>query len=123
MNSSAANSPSTDTDKRQILDDITQLILAVSDNVPPSQQIDMDTLLIADLGLESIEIANLLFRLNAHYSGAVSLADFITEVAGANWQSDVPVGGLVDFVAASLRPDPVDSGMVPEPGAGPAAHS
>jgi acyl carrier protein len=110
-------------EERQILDDITQLIFAVSDNVPPSQHIDMDTLLIADLGLESIEIANLLFRLNAHYAGAVSLADFITEVAGANWQSDAPVGGIVDFVAASLRSSHADSGMVPEPGADQAAHS
>jgi acyl carrier protein len=96
------NPASIDKDKRQILDDITQAIFAVSDNIPPSQKIGMDTLLIADLGLESIEIANLLFRLNAHYSGAVSLADFITEVAGADWGSDASVGGIVDFVAASL---------------------
>jgi hypothetical protein len=123
MNSSATNSKSMDIDERQILDDITQLIFAVSDNVPPSQKIDMDTLLIGDLGLESIEIANLLFRLNAHYAGAVSLADFITEVAGANWQSDAPVGGIVEFVAASLRSSQVDSGLVPESGADQAAHS
>jgi acyl carrier protein len=102
MNSSAANSKSMDTDERQILDDITQLIFAVSDNVPPSQKIDMDTLLIADLGLESIEIANLLFRLNAHYAGAVS---------------------IVDFVAASLRSSQAGSGIAPEPVADQAAQS
>jgi hypothetical protein len=123
MSSSAMNSKSTDVDKRQILDDITQLIFEVSDHIPPSQKIETDTLLIADLGLESIEIANFLFRLNMLYSGAVSLADFITEVAGINWQSDVPVGGIVDFVAASLRPGQGDSGAPPESGAEQAAHS
>jgi acyl carrier protein len=123
MEASAMNSESIDRDKRQILDDITQAIFAVSDQIPPSQKIEMDTLLIADLGLESIEIANLLFRLNAHYSGAVSLADFVTEVAGADWQSDASVGGIVDFVAASLRPGQAAPGTVPEPGADRAAHS
>lgn len=122
MNSSAMNSESEDADKRQILDDIRQLIFSASDHIPPSQKIEMDTLLIADLALESIEIANFLFRLNMHYSGAVSLADFITEVAGDNWQLDVPVGGIVNFVAASLQSGRAGSVAPSEPGAGHAAH-
>jgi len=117
MSSSAMNPKSVAVDERQILDDITQLIFAVSDQIPPSQKIERDTLLIGDLGLQSIEIANFLFRLNMHYPGTVSLADFITEVAGANWQGDVPVGGVADFVAASLRSGQADSGMSPGPGA------
>jgi acyl carrier protein len=123
MAASAMSAESLDQDRRQILEDITQAILAVSDNIPPSQKIEMDTLLIADLGLESIEIANLLFRLNARYSGAVSFADFITEVAGADWQSDASVGGIVDFVAASLRVGQAHSGMAPGPAADQEAHS
>lgn len=103
MTASAVNSESMDVDKRQVLEDITQLIFAVSDHIPPSQKIEMATLLIEDLALESIEIASLLFRLNMHYSGAVSLADFLTEVVGVNWESDVSVGAVVDFVAASLE--------------------
>jgi hypothetical protein len=122
MDSSAINSKSADVDKRQILDDITQLIFTASDHIPPSQKIEMDTLLIADLALESIEIANFLFRLNMHYSGAMSLADFITEVAGDNWQSDVPVGGIVNFVAASIQSGRAGSVAPFEPGAGDAAH-
>ena len=123
MGASAMNSKSTDVDERQILDDIAQLIFAVSDHVPPSQKIEMGTLLIADLALESIEIANFLFRLNMHYSGTVSLADFITEVAGDNWQSDVSVGGIVDFVAASLQPGRNDSGAPAGASAEPTVHS
>jgi hypothetical protein len=122
MDSSAMNSKTADVDERQILDDITQLIFTASDHIPPSQKIEMDTLLIADLALESIEIANFLFRLNMHYSGAISLADFITEVAGDNWQSDVPVGGIVNFVAASIRSGRAGSAVPSEPGAGDAAH-
>lgn len=122
MNSSAMNSESADADKRQILNNITELIFAASDHIPPSQKIEMDTLLVADLALESIEIANFLFRLNMHYSGAISLADFITEVAGDNWQSDVPVGGIVNFVAASIQSGRAGSVAHFELGAGDAAH-
>lgn len=122
MDSSAMNSKTADVDKRQILDDITQLIFTASDHIPPSQKIEMDTLLIADLALESIEIANFLFRLNMHYSGAISLADFITEVAGDDWQSDVPVGGIVNFVAASIQSGRAGAVSPSEPGAGDTAH-
>jgi hypothetical protein len=103
MEASAVSSESMDADRRQILDDIRQIIFAVSDHIPPSQKIDMDSMLIADLGLESIEIANVIFRLNAHYSGSVSLGDFIAEVASNDLPPDLPVGGIVTFVADSLR--------------------
>ena len=116
MNTPTMNSDSADIDKRRILDSITQTIFAVSDEIPPSQKIKMGTLLVADLGLESIQIANLFFRLNAHYSGAVSLADLIVEATGAGWQGDMSVGGLVDFIAASLQAGRADARISPEPG-------
>ncbi len=122
MDSSVMKSESADADERQILDDITELIFAVSDHIPPSQKIEMDTLLIADLALQSIEIANLLLRLSMHYSGSMSLADFITEVAGENWQSDIPVGSIVNFVVASIQSGRAVSVAPAEPGAGDVAH-
>lgn len=121
MNTPTMNSDSADIDKRQILDGVTQIIFAVSDQIPPSQQITMGTLLIADLGLESIQIASLFFRLNERYSGAVSLADLIVKATGADWSGDLSVGGLVDFIADSLRADRADAGISPEPGDGRAA--
>jgi len=106
MESSAVNSESLDPDRRRILDEVTKMIFAVADHIPPSQQIGMDSMLVADLGLQSIELASLIFRLNAHYSGSVSLGDFIAEVAGDDLPSDLPGGGIVDFVARSLGAHP-----------------
>jgi hypothetical protein len=106
MEPSTMSSESMDADRRQILDAITKMIFAVADHIPPSQKIDMGSMLVADLGLQSIELANLIFRLNAHYSGSVSLGDFVVEVAGNDMLSDLPVGGIVDFVANSLGAHP-----------------
>jgi acyl carrier protein len=123
MRESGMNFESRDAGKGQVLNDITQAIFAVSDHIPPSQKIEMDTKLIADLGLESVEIAGLLFSLNARYSESVSLSDFVVEVTGTYGLSDLSVGSIVDFITDSLRPGTADSVTVPEPGAGQGAHS
>ena len=114
MKESAINAESMDAVRRQVLDDAARVILAVSDHVLPSQKIEMDTMLIADLGLESIEIATLIFRLNAQYSGSVSLGDFVVDVVSADRLSDLPVGSIVDFIADSIQPDQADPGPAPE---------
>lgn len=96
-------------DERQILSDITDVIRAVSDHIPPSEKIDLDTTLVADLALESLEVANLFLTLSKRYAGTVSVADFILEVTDAGVISDLPVGRIVDFVANYLRQDHIDS--------------
>lgn len=104
------NSESMDATKRQVLSEITQTIFTVSDHVPPSQEIDLDTMLIADLALESIEVAAIFTRLHLHYAGSVSIADFIMEMVDAGRIADFPVGAIVDFIAGSLPQDPADTG-------------
>jgi acyl carrier protein len=93
------------TDKRQVLSDIADVIHVVSDHIPPSEKIGMDTTLVADLALESIEVAHLFAALSKRYAGIVSVADFILEVMDTGVISDLPVGAIVDFVADSLQPD------------------
>lgn len=127
MEATAMNSESLDECKRQVLSDVTRTLFEVSDSIPPSQKIEMDTMVIGDLGLESIQIANLLFRLHVLYSGAVSFADFISAVAGSDWQLDAPVGTFVEFVAASLwsnqGSNQAGPGPVPEDSTDQVAHS
>jgi acyl carrier protein len=85
--------------KRQVLSDITDVIHAVSDHVPPAQKIGMDTMLVADLGLESIEVASLFFMLRKRYDGIVSVADLVLEVVETDAISDLKVGRIVDFIS------------------------
>jgi hypothetical protein len=103
--------------KRQVLSDITEVIHAVSDHVPPSAEIGMETLLVADLGLESIEIGSLFFMLRERYEDGVSVADFVLEVVDAGALSDLPVGRIVDFITGSARAARADSAAAAEPGA------
>lgn len=98
----------------QALADVTEVIFAVSDDIPPGQRIDPEATLVGDLGLESIQIANIFFRLNTRYAGAVSLAEFLTGIADAGWQADASVGNLVDFIAAALRQKPAAEQVTPQ---------
>lgn len=88
----------------RVLADVTQAIFAVSDQVLPTQQIGTGTWLIADLGLESIQIASLLFQLNTRYAGAVSFAEFVTGIMDGGSQPDATVGDLVAFIVGALHP-------------------
>lgn len=106
--------PSMNADKRQILSDITDAIHVVSDHVPPSEKIDMDTTLVAGLALESLEVANLFLTLSRRYGGIVSVADFILEVTDNGAISDLSVGRIVDFVANSKQPGHIDSSRAAE---------
>jgi hypothetical protein len=118
MKASVMNSESADADKCQVLNDVAQVILAVSDHIPPSQKFEMDTMLIADLALESIELASLIFRLGSQYSGSVSLADFMIGIESTGRMPDLSVGSIVDFIADSLQSNPADTVAVPELGTG-----
>jgi acyl carrier protein len=95
--------------KRQVLNDIIDAIYAVSDHIAPSENIDMNTMLVADLAFESIEVANLFLTLRKRYDGTVSVADFVLEAVVTGAMSDLSVGRIVDFIADSLqrtKPDP-----------------
>jgi acyl carrier protein len=114
MKASAVHTEPMDAGKRQILGDVAQVICAVSDHIPPSKNIEMDTVLVDDLALESVEVASLIYRLNAHYAGAVSMGDFVLEIAGTDRISGLSVGSIVDFIDNSLRMGPSDSVTAPE---------
>lgn len=103
--------------KGQVLSDITEVIHGVSDHVLPSAEIGMETMLVADLGLESIEIASLFFMLGERYVGSASVADFVLEVVDGGALSDLPVGRIVDFITAPAWP-----AVAAEPGPGTATR-
>jgi hypothetical protein len=90
-------------DRNQILSDVAEIIRAVSDHVPPGETIRMDTTALADLALESVEIASIFFRLQARYEGTVSLAEFVIDITSNAPLSDLPVGMVVEFIAGCLE--------------------
>ena len=108
-------------DKRQVLSDITDAIHAVSDHVLPSEKIGMNTMLVADLGLESIEVASLFFMLRKRYDGTASVADLVLEVVETGAISDLKVGRIVDFISDSLQSARTDPARADEQDPGIAA--
>jgi hypothetical protein len=90
-------------DRNQVLSDVAEIIWVVSDHIPPGEPIRMDTMLVADLAFESIEVASLFFRLQARYEGTVNLADLVTEITGNVPISDLQVGAVVEFIAGCLE--------------------
>jgi hypothetical protein len=107
--------------KCQVLGDIAEIIRAVSDHIPVTEDIRMETMLVADLALESIELASLFVRVRARYGDTVSIADFVLEVVGGGSLSDLRVGRIVEFIADSLQPGGTAQARQAEPGQGQAA--
>jgi hypothetical protein len=123
MKAPAMNADIRNASELQILADVAQDIRAVSDHIPPSEKIEMDTMLVADLALESIEVASIFFRLSERYQQYVSIADFLLQVVSEELISDLPVGRIVAFIADSAKPDPAGVVTAPEPDPGLAADS
>jgi len=91
-------------DRNQILTDVAEIILSVSDHIPPGQPIRMETKLVTDLAIESIEVASIFFRLQARYEGTINLADFVTEITdGHTTVTDLRVGAVIEFIAECLE--------------------
>lgn len=89
-------------DRNQILTDVTEIILSVSDHIPPGQPIRMETKLVTDLAIESIEVASIFFRLQARYEGTIKLADLVTEITDGH-TTDLRVGAVIEFIAECLE--------------------
>ena len=98
-------------DRTDILSDIAGLLRPLTDSLLPGEEITMETRFGADLGLESLALANLSGRLQARFGPAANVVPFL---AGRDPGpiSDIRVGELVDYVASVL-----DQPGSPTPGA------
>lgn len=78
---------------------VAELIRTSSDRLLPDDVISADTTLLGDLGLSSVELVGLAYRLQAQFGDVVNLSLFLAtmETDGA---MDVRVGQLADFIVA-----------------------
>ena len=88
-------------DRTEILTEIAGLIRPLTDSLLPGEDITMDTRFGADLGLESLALANLSGRMQARFGPAANVVPFL---AGRDPGpiSDIRVGELVDYIAGVL---------------------
>ncbi|HYS37192.1 MAG TPA: hypothetical protein VEO01_16360 [Pseudonocardiaceae bacterium] len=84
-----------------ILDTVIDLIRTSSDRVLPDEIITMDTMVRADLELDSIDLVGLAGRLQARYGDVVNLSAFLASV-DADGATDMRVGHFVEFIARAL---------------------
>lgn len=90
--------------RTNILTEIAGLLRPLTDSLLPGEEITMDTRFGADLGLESLALANLSGRLQARFGPEANVVPFL---AGRDPGpiSDIRVGELVDYVASVLDQD------------------
>jgi putative sulfotransferase len=88
-------------DRTEILTEIAGLLRPLTDSLLPGEEITMQTRFGADLGLESLALANLSGRLQARFGPAANVVPFL---AGRDPGpiSDIRVGELVDYIAGVL---------------------
>jgi acyl carrier protein len=92
----------------QILAEIGEMVHIVSDHILPDEPITMDSRLVADLALQSIELVSLVGRIRARYGAAANLATFVAGL-GSDSLTDLRIGQLVEFLAGALDAGEADA--------------
>ena len=81
---------------------VRELIEKLAEDWEYDSEITQDTLMVADLGLESIDVVVLGTTIQNEYDCTLPLAEFMAEV-GQREQKDIRIGELVDFVHNHLQ--------------------
>ncbi|MDY6823093.1 MAG: acyl carrier protein [Thermodesulfobacteriota bacterium] len=84
-------------EKMTIFNDILATLEKVGEDWEYSDEITMDTYLLGDLGLESIDVVVLGEFLEEHYDQSFPFTEYFTELAQQEIQ-DIRVSDLVDFL-------------------------
>ncbi len=85
----------------QVMADIVHLLTQLGDDWEYSGTITPETGLIADLGMESLELVVLGVSIQEHYHQTLPFEDLLTEVGERKLQ-DIYVGDLVGFIHQHL---------------------
>ncbi len=81
---------------------VRELIEKLAEDWEYEDEITGDTLLVADLGLESIDVVVLGTTIQNEYDCTLPLAEFMADI-GQREQRDIRIGELVDFVHQHLN--------------------
>jgi acyl carrier protein len=88
--------------RQQVETDTLTLLQQLADDWEYSGEIDAQTYLLADMGLESLGVVILSATVQEFYETTLPFTDFFTEI-GNREVRDVTVGEWVDFVFTHLR--------------------
>lgn len=102
-------------DRAGILATISEMLRAVSESLPPGEEITAGTKLIDDLELQSIGIATLTGRVQSRYGTKASLIPFFA-ARDAGPFHDLRVGELVEYLAGVLNGGETPVGSVADGG-------
>jgi putative sulfotransferase len=102
-------------DQARILAEVSRLLRSVTDSLPPSGEISMQTRLVADLGLDSLDLANLTGRIQVRYGLPADVGPFYA------WREASPFGGLrlgqlIEHIAGVLDGGATSAGARDETG-------
>lgn len=89
------------TDKARILAELSELLRSITDSLLPGEQITMQTRLIEDLEMHSLQLTNLTGRVQARYGLKADLVPFYVTREGGPF-TGLTVGELVDYLAGVL---------------------
>jgi acyl carrier protein len=87
--------------RSDILEDVLMLLRKLADDWEYSGAITGDTRLIAEMGLESLDVVVLALSTQEHYGQPLPLAELFAEI-GERDESDMSVGEWVDFIHLNL---------------------
>jgi acyl carrier protein len=97
----------------EILRDLIELLRQLADDWEYSGDITEQTRLLADLGLESLDVVVLGTAVQEHYQQILPFSEFFAEL-GQRDARDVTIGEWADFIYAHLdkQPRQAQAGMV-----------
>ncbi|MBA3945865.1 MAG: acyl carrier protein [Herpetosiphonaceae bacterium] len=90
----------------QILTDFLAILRSLSDDWEYSGELNEKTCLIADMGLESLDIVVLGANVQAQYKQVLPFSEFFAEV-GQRELPDITIGEWVDFIHEHLSAQPI----------------
>lgn len=91
-----------DVAREDVNQSVLELIQSLAEDWEYEDEITQDTLLVADLGLESIDVVVLGTTIQNEYDCTLPFAEFMAEI-GQREQRDIRLGELVDFVHQHLN--------------------
>ena len=93
--------------REEVLADVLQLLQTMNESWEYDKPVGEDTYLLADLALQSMDIAILGSTIQHQYDRILPFADFLRATAQSNRQ-DLTVGEVVDFIHEQLNIAPVE---------------
>jgi len=91
-----------DVDKESVFKTVSELLTKMLGDWEYAGELTSETLLVADLGLESLDVVVLGETIQKHYDAAIPFARFLADI-GQQEVRDICVGEFVEFVHQHLN--------------------